>query len=76
MKEILNEELINKQANEFVVDNYGVPTISYSQDTFDNAEEDFKAGVSWCRKFYEATITNLIAENQGLKMKNISREHL
>ena len=62
---ILNEELIeeaseNEAIQYLIVDEHELTSVDRKQS--------FKAGVSWCRKFYEDVITGLIAENQGLKM--------
>lgn len=66
MKQILNEELIAGAAWDYAEETKDTTNGMF----YSGSQEAFKAGVSWCRKFYEDAITNLIAENQGLKSLN------
>lgn len=55
MNDILNKKLIDKTAKDLY------PVSSSNRYSF-------KSGVTWCRGFYEKLISELIVENQGLKL--------
>jgi len=44
---ILNKSKVEEAANDYAVATLGVPEISCEQGAFDEAENDFKAGVEW-----------------------------
>ena len=65
---LIPQEIVDKAANDYAVNSYGVPNISCSEDTFDNGEEDFKAGVEFAINHIYPKIEDIIIENQGLKL--------
>ena len=65
---IISKEEVEKAANNYAVDAYGVPTITCEETVFLNAKEDFKAGVEFSEEYVQKHVQDIIIENQGLKL--------
>lgn len=65
---IINKETIDRAGEYYATVTYGVPKISCDQTSFDNGREDFVNGAIWAKSKYEELFTDIITENQGLKL--------